>query len=194
MSKKCCFIGHRTIKATAELIKRIDTYIETLIKEQGVSVFLFGSRSQFDDLCHERVTKMQEEYPDIKRIAFTCRSEYACLKNQKEDLECIARAVTKRDITYKAYDGVQRSERVYRAGGAAYVERNQEMINASDYCVFYYDPYYAPPKRKRSKCDLAEYQPKSGTQLAFEYAYQKKRGEKKLTVVNLWRKKEESDL
>lgn len=61
MSKKGCFIGHRNVKATAELIKRIDMYIRMLIEQKGVRVFLFGSRSQFDDLCHERVTKMQEE-------------------------------------------------------------------------------------------------------------------------------------
>ena len=53
--------GHRNVKATTELIKRIDMYIRMLIEQKGVRVFLFGSRSQFDDLCHERVTRMQEE-------------------------------------------------------------------------------------------------------------------------------------
>lgn len=144
MSKKCCFIGHRNVKATTELIKRIDMYIRMLIEQKGVRVFLFGSRSQFDDLCHERVTRMQEEYPDIKRIAFTCRGEYACMKDEKEERERIARTVTKRDIKYKDYDGVQQSERIYSAGKASYVERNQDMINESDYCVFYYNPYYLP--------------------------------------------------
>ena len=156
MSKKCCFIGHRNVKATTELIKRIDMYIRMLIEQKGVRVFLFGSRSQFDDLCHERVTRMQEEYPDIKRIAFTCRSEYACMKDEKEERERIARAVTKRDIKYKDYDGVQQSERIYSAGKASYVERNQDMINESDYCVFYYNPYYLPTTRKQSKRSLGE--------------------------------------
>ena len=194
MSKKCCFIGHRNVKATAELIKRIDTYIRMLIEEQGVRVFLFGSRSQFDDLCHERVTKMQEEYPDIKRIVFTCKSEYACMKDEKEELECISRAVTKRDIKYKDYDGVQQSERIYSAGKASYVERNQDMIDASDFCVSYYNPYYLPPKRKQSKISLSEYQPKSGTQLALDYAYQRKRGGKEITIVNLCEEENEEDL
>lgn len=194
MSKKCCFIGHRNVKATTELIKRIDTYIRMLIEEQGVRVFLFGSRSQFDDLCHERVTKMQEEYPDIERIAFTCRSEYACMKDEKEELERIVRAVTKRDIKYKDYDGVQQSERIYSAGKASYVERNQDMINESDYCVFYYDPYYLLPKRKQSKRSLTEDQPKSGTEIAFDYAYQRKRGGKEITIVNLCEEEDEEDL
>ena len=67
---------------------------------------------------------------------YTCRSEYACMKDEKEDRERIARAVTKRDIKCKDYDGVQQSERIYSAGKASYVERNQDMINESDYCVF----------------------------------------------------------
>ena len=44
---------------------------------------------------------------------YTCRSEYACMKDEKEERERIARAVTKRDIKYKDYDGVQQSERIY---------------------------------------------------------------------------------
>ena len=117
--KACCFFGHRKINETPELIERITKEIEFLITENEVSVFYFGSKSQFDDLCHERVTKMQEEYPDVKRIAFTCRSEYACMKDEKEERERIARAVTKRDIKYKDYDGVQQSERIYNAGKAS---------------------------------------------------------------------------
>lgn len=64
------------------------------------------------------------------------RSEYACMKEEKEERERIARAVTKRDIKYKDYDGSMMSDRLWSAGKASYVERNQDMINASDYCVF----------------------------------------------------------
>jgi hypothetical protein len=56
------------------------------------------------------------------------------------------------------------------------VERNQDMVNASDYCIFYYDPQYQPPKRKYSKRSVGEYQPKSGTQLAWEYANKRRNG------------------
>lgn len=193
MSKKCCFIGHRNVEPTMELIKRLDTYIRCLIEEQGVQYFLFGSRSKFDDLCHQRVTKMQEIYPNIKRIMFTRRSEYACMKEVKEECERIARAVTKRDIRYKDYDGEEMSDRVYNAGKASYVERNQEMIDASDFCIFYYNPYYLPPKRKWSKRSLGEYQPNSGTKIAFEYANQRKRGGKELGIINLYEEKDEKN-
>ncbi len=117
---------------------------------------------------------------------YTCRSEYAVKKEEKEERERIARAVTKRDIKYKDYDGEMMSDRLWSAGKASYVERNQDMINASDYCVFYYDPDYQPPKRKQSKRSLSEYQPKSGTRLAYEYAYGRKRAQKLVSVINVW--------
>lgn len=78
------------------------------------------------------------------------------------------------------------SDRVFNAGKASYVERNQEMIDASDFCVVYYDPQYRPPKRKYSKRSIGEYQPKSGTALAYEYAHQRQCGGKGLTIINLW--------
>ncbi len=58
----------------------------------------------------------------------------------------------------------------YVSGRASYVERNQAMINDSDYCIFYYDENYKPEKRKHSKRNSAYYQPKSGTKLAYNYA------------------------
>jgi hypothetical protein len=60
------------------------------------------------------------------------------------------------------------------AGRASYVERNQEMINKSDFCVVYYDENYAPPRRKNSRRDMTDYQPRSGTKIAYDYAVRKK--------------------
>ena len=71
--------------------------------------------------------------------------------------------------------------RKINTGKAAYVERNYEMIDNSDYCVVYYDKDYIPPRRKNSKRDLIEYQPMSGTKLAYDYA--KKKNKK---VINLF--------
>ena len=108
------------------------------------------------------------------------------MEKEKKERECIAREVTKRDIKYKDYDGAMMSDRLWSAGKASYVERNQDMINASDYCVFYYNSDYQPPKRKYSKRGVCEYQPKSGTELAFDYACQKKLAGKDLTIINLY--------
>ena len=78
------------------------------------------------------------------------------------------------------------SDALWSAGKASYVERNQDMINASDYCVFYYDPQYQPPRRKYSKRSVGDYQPKSGTELAFDYANQRKHSGKEITIINLY--------
>ena len=77
------------------------------------------------------------------------------------------------------------SDRIWSAGKASYVERNQDMIDASDYCVCYYNEHYQPPKRKYSKRDVFEYQPKSGTGLAYEYATYKLQSNKKLIIINI---------
>ena len=63
------------------------------------------------------------------------------MKEEKEERERIARAVMKRDIKYKDYDGAMMSDRLWSAGKASYVERNQAMINNSDFFLFYYVLY-----------------------------------------------------
>ena len=72
------------------------------------------------------------------------------------------------------YEETYFPEHMAKAGRASYVERNQEMINKSDACICYYDENYLPPKRKNSRRDLFDYQPKSGTAVAYEYALKKK--------------------
>lgn len=183
--KKCCFIGHRTIALTDELVANIKDTIRKLIVDEGVRYFLFGSRSEFDDLCHRIVTDYQKEYPQIVRVAYTRRSEYAVKKDEKEKVERSWAAVLKTDVKLKDYDAEVQSDKVYSAGKASYVERNQEMIDASDYCVFYYNEAYQPPKRKKANRDISTYQPKSGTRIAYEYAVQKSKKDNKI-VINMF--------
>ena len=66
--KSCCFFGHRKIDETAELKDKLCGIIENLIVNEKVDTFFFGSKSQFDDLCHKVVTELKEKYPHIKRI------------------------------------------------------------------------------------------------------------------------------
>ena len=57
------------------------------------------------------------------------------------------------------------------------------MINESEYCVFYYDKHYIPPKRKLFKKSVFNYQPKLGTAISFEYAYGKKKNIKNVKIL-----------
>ena len=66
--KACCFFGHRKIEETPELKTALVDAIEDLIINKNVDTFLFGSKSQFDALCYDVLSKLKTENHDIKRI------------------------------------------------------------------------------------------------------------------------------
>ena len=152
----CCFLGHRKITETDELKARLYDEIEKVILEDKVHTFLFGSKSQFDDLCHKIVTELKEKYPHIKRIYV--RAEFPFIDDSY------------RQYLLERYEDTYYPEKMINAGKFVYVERNYEMIDNSSYCICYYDENYAPPRRKKIKRDLFDYQPKSGIKIAFDYA------------------------
>ena len=162
----CCFFGHRKIDETPELIESLTKTVESLITEKSVNIFYFGSKSEFDNLCHKIVTALKEKYPQIERIYV--RSAFQHIPDWYED------------SLLEHYEGTYFPEHMEKAGKASYVERNQEMINKSDYCVVYYDENYLPPMRKNSRRDLFDYQPKSGTAVAYDYAVRKRKN-----IINL---------
>ena len=140
----CCFFGHRTINETEELKTKLCAAIEDLITNQNVDTFLLGSKSRFDELCLEVVTKIKEKYPNVKRIYV--RAEYPVISEKYK-----AYSLTKYDDTYYP-------DKIVGAGRAVYVERNCEMIQNSRYCIVYYDENNAPKTRK------------SGTKIALDFA------------------------
>ncbi len=146
----CCFIGHRTIIETDEMKKRLLNEIEMLIKDKNVDTFLFGSKSQFDSLCLDLVTRLKEKYPHIKRIYI--RAEYPVIS---EDFK---------EYLLKIYDETYFPEKIIGAGKASYVKRNYEMIDKSNYCIFYY----------------MQLNRKSGTKIALDYAVKR---EKKIIFI-----------
>ena len=160
-NKVCCFFGHRKIDKTLELKERLLSEIENLITNENVTKFLFGSKSQFDDLCHTIVTELKEKYPHIKRVYV--RAEFPYIDDSY------------REYLLERFEDSYYPEKIIDAGKAAYVERNYEMIDNSSYCICYYDENYMPPRRKNSRRDLTDYQPKSGTKIAYEFAVQKKK-------------------
>ncbi len=140
-----CFIGHRTITATNELRERIRTAVLDLIDNQGVDTFLFGSRSQFDELCLKIVTEIKEIRPHIKRIYV--RAEYPYISADYE----------KYLLTF--YDETYIPESIIHAGKAVYIERNRYMIDSADICVFFLDTSTTSNRKQ------------SGTSIAYHYAH-----------------------
>ena len=97
--KTCSFFGHRDTEQTEELKQRVKETVERLIVEEGVDVFLFGSRSKFDEFCHIVVTELKEKYPYIQRVAYLCKHESGCMVG----------AGTSLTQKIKRYNGAQRS-------------------------------------------------------------------------------------
>ena len=97
--KTCSFFGHRDTEQTEELKQRVKETVERLIVEEGVDVFLFGSRSKFDEFCHIVVTELKEKYPYIQRVAYLCKHESGCTVG----------AGTSLTQKIKRYNGAQRS-------------------------------------------------------------------------------------
>lgn len=145
-----CFIGHRAINETEKLKTKLYVIIEKLIVENSVDTFLFGSKSRFNDLCHELVTEIKEKYPHIKRIYVRAEFPYISERYKKYLL--------------KSYEDTYYPEHIMGSGRAAYAERNCEMIDKSRFCIIYCDEKYFP--------DIG----KSGAKIALDYAV--KRGKR----------------
>ncbi len=58
----------------------------------------------------------------------------------------------------------------------------ENLILSENVTVFYYDENYLPPRRKNSNRDVLDYQPKSGTKLAYDYAKLKRKH-----IINLFK-------
>ncbi len=162
----CCFFGHRKVYNVAEVKNRVYKEVENLIVNKNVCVFLFGSKSEFDDICHEVVTILKDKYSHISRVYV--RAEYQYIDDSYKN------------YLLKRYDDTYYPENIEKSGRACYVERNREMINKSDYCVVYYDDNYVPPRRN-SRSNLINYHPQSGTKVAYNFAVKKKK-----EIINLY--------
>lgn len=153
--KKCCVIGHRKIIETPTLICDIEKTIIRLIKDENVYMFLLGSKSAFTDLCYDVITEVKNKYNHIKRVYV--RAEYPIISDRYE-------SYLKRFYEDSYYYNDKQISGKYN-----YVKRNQVMIDSSNYCLFYYNSNYNVEKTK------------SGTQLAYEYAVNKKKN-----IINLY--------
>ncbi len=144
--KTCCFFGHRAINESEELQEQIKIAVESLVTENQVDTFLFGSKSQFDSLCLKIVTALKEKYPHIKRIYV--RAEFQFINDDY--------------LAYllQSYDDTYYPEKVIGAGKASYIKRNCEMIDNSKYAIIY--------------CESSKTS-KSGAKIAMDYAVKKGR-------------------
>lgn len=143
-TKTCCFIGHRMIFETEQLKSELYETIEKLILERNIDTFLFGSKSKFNSICLEIVSKIKEKYPHIKRVYV--RAEYPYINERYKN------------YLLESYEDTYYPDKIKGSGKAAYIERNYEMINNSQICIIYYNK------------ETANHIRKSGTKIALDYA------------------------
>ena len=153
---KVVFIGHRKIEEGEELRQKLTDIITSLTGKEKADTFLFGSKSEFNDLCYEVVTELKNKYPHIRRIEVRASNEYLPQMYL--------------DITLKFYEETVFPESVGGAGYRSYIKRNQAMIDMCDILVTYFDKDYQLPAGKTS-----------GTMKAVEYALKKNK-----RIINLF--------
>jgi len=165
---KACFIGHRTIEKTNKLIVSLREIIVTLINN-GVTTFLFGSMSEFDNLSWEIITELKKKHPFIKRVYI--RSAFPHISKTYEE------------YILKSYEETYFPSKIEKAGKCSYIKRNYEMIDNSTYCIFYYNENYNPPPKSPAKNNLSlQKKQNSGTKIAYRYALKKKK-----EIINLYK-------
>ena len=151
-----CFIGHRSIQKKEDLKSSLKQTILDLI-HKGATTFLFGSKSEFDDLAWETVTELKTTYSFIKRVYVRSANQNISTSYEKYLLE--------------SYEETYFPPKLEKAGKYSYVERNYEMIDNSMYCIFYYNENYIPQSKRTS-----------GTKIAYKYAIRKKK-----QIINLYK-------
>ena len=167
---RVCFIGHRKVEDKENLLLLLNDTVVSLLKN-GATTFLFGSKSEFDDLCWQVVTKLKKEFSYIKRIYV--RSAFQVIDKDYED------------YLLKSYEQTYFPPKIEKAGKFSYVERNYEMIDNSTYCVFYYNQNYSPqPVKNLKKNKILSVKRNSGTKIAYEYAVKRKK-----QIINLYKSK-----
>lgn len=123
--KICSVFGHRKIEVSKELKRELFSLFDNLIKNENVDCFLFGGLGEFDDFCYKIISNLKRKYPNIKRV-FCCydpkfqdeRKRPNWLKNQDYG-----------EIIFLNLDFDFWYSRIFF--------RNCEMINLSDFVVFY---------------------------------------------------------
>lgn len=135
------FIGHRTLIKTEALKDKLKKIVENLIVNENADTFLFGSKSEFNTLCYDVVTELQNKYRSIQRVYVRAEREFISEEYKRYLL-------TLYEFTYfpKAVQG---------AGALSYVKRNQAMIDKCDVVVAYYDDQYIPPTKTKSGTQMA---------------------------------------
>lgn len=140
----CCIVGHRDAPKTAIFKRKIEDICVQLI-QRGVNVFLIGSIGNFNSLVLSCLRELKTKVEIPFSIEYV-RAEYEYIDDDYTQ------------YLLNIYDKTYMPDCVKKANRAAYIVRNQYMIDNSDICLFYYN------SNKTGK---------SGTRMSYLYASKK---------------------
>lgn len=144
--KTCSCFGHYNVNITDDLKERTRTAIDSAIRD-GVRIFLFGGRSDFDDLCYDLVAEQRNVNPELNIKRVFCFA----LDNQLRK--------PPRWFIRKEYEALECPTKDFDDWYTSIYYRNLAMIDKSDLVLFWveerensgaYKTYrYAVKKHKR---------------------------------------------
>ena len=123
--KSCGCFGHNKIEITEELKEKLKKIFEMLITQENIKYFYFGGFSEFDDLCWQIVTELKKTYTEIYRIFCLSDPRHQRLSKRPRWIK----DENYEEITYLDLNFDWWYQRIYF--------RNCEMINRSDFVIFY---------------------------------------------------------
>lgn len=153
-----CFIGHREVLDVNNVRNKLLNILKDLMIK-GANVFLFGSNSQFNSLCLECVNQLKTTFTKVKRIYV--RSAFAQIDKDYEQ------------YLLGYFDETYFPQSVSRSTKVCYIQRNKEMIDRADLCIFYYNKNYLPPIKPNDDLHFISNRRNSGTLIAYRYAVKK---------------------
>ena len=148
--ESCSFFGHSEINVSDNLITRTTLEIEKVLIS-GCRLFYFGGLGRFDWLCHKIVTSFMQKYNGIKRIFCLIDERHLNIKKKPKYL----RNNDYEDFVYFTTEYYGFYKRIYF--------RNCEIINNSDFIIFYveereesgaYKTFKHAQKKKKSFINL----------------------------------------
>lgn len=145
MEKVCSCFGHFSIEITDSLKLRIEQEITNALND-GVRIFLFDGRSDFDDLCYDAVTLKMQEHPEISIRRVFC---FPMDKHLRKPPRWFQR---------KEYEALECPIKDFDWWYTAIYYRNCAMIDMSDFVLFW-----------------VEERENSGAYKTYEYAVKKKK-------------------
>lgn len=123
--KKCAIFGHRTIEVTNELKAIITDTLKNMIEKEFIFDFYFGGFGEFDNLCWQIVSNLRKSNTCVRRIFCLLDPKH---KNPLKRPKWL-NSGDYEEFIYLDLDCEYWYTRIYY--------RNCEIINHSDYIIFY---------------------------------------------------------